>query len=109
MPLSTLSRVLGWPDGVVDTIGGESTLCLLARMLRPFRDGLPRNEKQPAEPWETWIHHNPDGIDTYTRPVVWHLRRAMGILLGFGHLVGSVLEAIRMPARLRGDEESVDL
>ena len=36
MALSALSRVLGWPDGVVETIGGESTLCLLARMLQSY-------------------------------------------------------------------------
>lgn len=91
-----LGAALHWPMDTLREHGGEAVVTMLARTL------------QPSEPWEHWVAVVAADRHGYRRPAVWHLRRAAALLLGFGDICSSVLEAIRLPARLRGEAEPAD-
>lgn len=96
VPFEILGAALRWPMDIVKEHGGEAVVSMLARTL------------QPSEPWEHWLVSMGER-SAYRRPAVWHLRRAVALLLGFGDICANVLEAIRLPARLRGEEATEGL
>lgn len=96
VPFEVIGAALQWPMDIVKEHGGEAVVSMLARTL------------QPSEPWEHWVLAMGER-SAYRRPAVWHLRRAVALLLGFGDICANVLEAIRLPARLRGEETTEGL
>lgn len=91
--LPEIVDLLGWPAHCLPALGGETTLSMLARAL------------QPGDPWEHWVRSDGDGGPAqYHRAAVWHLRRAAGLVLAFGSAGPAVVEAIRLPGRLWGED-----